>query len=79
MPFAANASGVLYNVELFAEHDVEVPQTFDELIAAAETFEAAGVTPFYGMLADAWTAQSPLAPAHVADRARRLLRGALRR
>ncbi len=62
VPFAANASGVLYNVELFSEHDVEVPQTFDELIAAAETFEAAEVTPFYGMLAEAWTAQSPLAP-----------------
>ncbi|KUG62027.1 hypothetical protein AVL61_02800 [Kocuria rosea subsp. polaris] len=62
VPFAANASGVLYNEELFAEHGVEVPRTWDELIAAAETFEDAGVTPFYGMLADAWTAQAPLAP-----------------
>lgn len=62
VPFAANASGVLYNEELFAEHGVTVPTTYDELIAAAKTFEAAGVTPFYGMLADAWTAQSPLAP-----------------
>ncbi|AEE46841.1 ABC transporter substrate-binding protein [Cellulomonas fimi] len=62
IPFAANASGVLYNEELFAQHGVAVPTTWDELIAAAETFQAAGVTPFYGMLADAWTAQSPLAP-----------------
>lgn len=62
VPFAANASGLLYNKELFAQHGVAVPTTFDELIAAAEKFEAAGVTPFYGMLADAWTAQSPLAP-----------------
>ncbi|WNB84697.1 extracellular solute-binding protein [Cellulomonas sp. ATA003] len=62
IPFAANASGVLYNVELFEEQGVEVPQTWDELIAAAETFEAAGITPFYAMLADPWTAQSPLAP-----------------
>lgn len=62
IPFAANASGVLYNVELFEQHGVPVPQTWDELIAAAQTFEAAGITPFYAMLADAWTAQSPLAP-----------------
>ena len=62
VPFAANASGLLYNEDLFAKHDVAVPKTFDELIAAAKKFKEAGVTPFYGMLADAWTAQSPLAP-----------------
>jgi raffinose/stachyose/melibiose transport system substrate-binding protein len=62
IPFAANASGVLYNEELFAKYGVAVPQTFDQLVAAANTFKAAGVTPFYGMLADGWTAQSPLAP-----------------
>ena len=62
MPFAANASGLLYNEELFAQYDVAVPQTFDQLIAAAEKFKANGVTPFYGMLADNWTPQSPLAP-----------------
>jgi raffinose/stachyose/melibiose transport system substrate-binding protein len=62
LPFAANASGVLYNVELFEQQGVEVPQTWDELIAAAQTFQAAGITPFYAMLQDAWTAQAPLAP-----------------
>ncbi|AGZ41152.1 ABC transporter substrate-binding protein [Actinoplanes friuliensis] len=62
VPFAANASGLLYNKELFAEQGVAVPTTFDELIAAAKKFQAAGITPFYGTLADAWTAQSPLAP-----------------
>ncbi|WP_178380142.1 ABC transporter substrate-binding protein [Cryptosporangium aurantiacum] len=62
VPFAANASGLLYNEQLFAQHRVGIPRTFDELIAAAEKFKAAGITPFYGMLADSWTAQSPLAP-----------------
>jgi raffinose/stachyose/melibiose transport system substrate-binding protein len=62
VPFAANASGLLYNQELFAQQGVAVPATFSELIAAAEKFRTAGITPFYGMLADAWTAQSPLAP-----------------
>lgn len=62
VPFAANASGVIYNEELFAQHGVAVPQTWDELIAAAQTFEDNGVNAFYGMLGDAWTAQAALAP-----------------
>jgi raffinose/stachyose/melibiose transport system substrate-binding protein len=62
VPFAANASGLLYNEQLFAKYHVGVPTTFDQLIAAAKTFKAAGIVPFYGMLADSWTAQSPLAP-----------------
>ncbi|MEE6272159.1 extracellular solute-binding protein [Georgenia sp. MJ206] len=62
IPFAANASGVLYNVEMFEEHGREVPATWSELTETAEYFESRGITPFYAMLADAWTAQSPLAP-----------------
>ncbi|MBL1065970.1 ABC transporter substrate-binding protein [Streptomyces sp. 7-21] len=55
LPFAANASGILYNRRLFAQHDVAVPTTWGELIDAARTFRRAGITPFYGTLADAWT------------------------
>lgn len=53
--FANNADGIIYNKEIFADNGIEVPQTWDELIAACETLEAAGVTPFYGTLRDAWT------------------------
>lgn len=35
-----------YNVALFEEHGVEPPQTFDELLAVADTLLEAGVTPF---------------------------------
>lgn len=56
LPFASNANGVLYNEDLFAQHDVPLPRTWDDLMAAARTFEQAGVTPFYGAMADAWTA-----------------------
>jgi raffinose/stachyose/melibiose transport system substrate-binding protein len=62
VPFAANASGLLYNKELLAKYGIQEPSTFTELIAAAQKLKAEGITPFYGMLADAWTAQSPLAP-----------------
>jgi raffinose/stachyose/melibiose transport system substrate-binding protein len=62
VPFAANASGVLYNVEMFEEHGREVPRTFDELVETAEYFEGEDVTPFFGMQAEAWTPLSPMAP-----------------
>ena len=55
VPFALAASSIIYNKTIFAEHGVEVPQTWDELLAAADTFQAAGVTPFYGTLKDQWT------------------------
>lgn len=56
LPFASNASGIIYNPVIFAENGVEVPTTWDELIAAAQTFKQNGVTPFYCTMKDAWTA-----------------------
>ncbi len=55
IPFANNADGIIYNKDLFAKYGVEVPTTWDELIAAADTFKANGVQPFYITLKDAWT------------------------
>jgi raffinose/stachyose/melibiose transport system substrate-binding protein len=56
LPFASNASGILYNPDIFAANGVEVPTTWTELIAAADTFQANGVSPFYCTLKDSWTA-----------------------
>jgi raffinose/stachyose/melibiose transport system substrate-binding protein len=56
LPFASNASGILYNPDIFAANGVEVPTTWDELIAAAETFQSNDVAPFYCTIKDAWTA-----------------------
>ena len=56
LPFASNASGIIYNPDIFAENNVEVPTTWDELIAAATTFQDNGVNPFYCTMKDAWTA-----------------------
>jgi raffinose/stachyose/melibiose transport system substrate-binding protein len=55
LAYANNANGVIYNVALFEEHDVAVPETWDELLAAIDTFEEAGVQPFYYTLAETWT------------------------
>ncbi|MBE1490635.1 ABC transporter substrate-binding protein [Plantactinospora soyae] len=62
LPFASNASGVIYNKEIFAAHGVGVPETWEDLIAAAEKFRAARITPVYGTLSDSWTALSALNP-----------------
>ncbi len=36
-------SGVYYNKDLFAQYSVKVPTTWSELVAACETFKAAGI------------------------------------
>ncbi|NQX26742.1 extracellular solute-binding protein [Microbacteriaceae bacterium VKM Ac-2854] len=55
LAFANNADGILYNRTIFAENGIEVPTTWDELIAVCDALVAAGVTPFYGALLDNWT------------------------
>ncbi len=59
VPYATNASGVIYNVDIFNEHGIDVPQTWDEFIEAAETLEAAGVNPFIFTFKDLWTTLAP--------------------
>src|SRR5215207_8203425 len=46
VPFANNADGIIYNVDLFNELGLTVPTTWDELIATAEKVKAAGQVPF---------------------------------
>lgn len=36
-----------YNIPIFEEHGIEVPETWDDLMQAAADLKAAGVTPFY--------------------------------
>jgi raffinose/stachyose/melibiose transport system substrate-binding protein len=55
LPYSVMAASVIYNKEIFAEHDLEVPQTWDELIEVCETLEADGVTPFYATFREPWT------------------------
>lgn len=59
VPYATNASGVLYNVEKFEALGLEIPKTWDELIAVCDAAVAAGETPFLLTYKDAWTALCP--------------------
>ena len=46
LPKMINYWLVFYNAHVFAEHGLEVPTTWDELMAVAETLSSNGVTPF---------------------------------
>lgn len=55
IPYAANASAVIYNKAIFRELGLEVPTTWDQFIEVAEKVKAAGQIPFYLTYKDAWT------------------------
>ncbi|MFL0565158.1 ABC transporter substrate-binding protein [Microbacterium sp. 179-I 1D1 NHS] len=55
LPYSVMASSVIYNTQIFEENGLEVPTTWDELIAVCDALEEAGVTPFYGTFKDDWT------------------------
>lgn len=60
IPYSMMAAAVLYNQEIFAEHDLEVPTTYAELLEVCGTLEEAGVTPIYSTFADPWTVSQGL-------------------
>lgn len=59
VPYTANANTVLYNKNKFEELGLDIPQTWDQFIAAAETIKENGGTPFYLTFKDAWTIMVP--------------------
>ncbi|WP_225437388.1 ABC transporter substrate-binding protein [Arthrobacter sedimenti] len=59
LPFSLAAAGVIYNIELFAKYNVDVPTTWSSFLAACQTFQDAGLTPIYGTFKDSWTLGQP--------------------
>ena len=59
LPYVANAAGVLYNKEMFAEHGWEIPQTWDEFISLCEEIQNEGIQPLYFGYKDTWTCLAP--------------------
>lgn len=59
VPYMSNAAGILYNKDLFEEHDWEIPETWNELIALCDEIKSAGILPFYMGYKDTWTCLSP--------------------
>lgn len=59
VPYVANAAGVLYNRDMFAEHGWETPENWEELLALCDEIKAEGVLPFYFGFKDTWTCLAP--------------------
>lgn len=55
LPYSAMACSIVYNKEIFAEHALEIPTTWSELISLCDALTDAGVAPFYATFAAAWT------------------------
>lgn len=55
VPYATNASGVLYNKDIFAKENLKVPQTWDEFKAVVKKLEDDKIQPFELTFKDAWT------------------------
>ncbi|MDE7187757.1 MAG: extracellular solute-binding protein [Lachnospiraceae bacterium] len=59
VPYVANAAGILYNRDMFAEHGWEIPTTWDELLTLCDTIQGEGILPFYFGFKDTWTCLAP--------------------
>ena len=45
MPYSQNFMGVFYNVDIFKEHNLDIPETWDEFMALCQKLEDAGIQP----------------------------------
>lgn len=60
VPMEQDLMGVYYNKDLFAEHGVEVPTSYEDFKAAVETFKSEGVIPIAFGNRDRWPATNTL-------------------
>ena len=47
VPYMANAAGVLYNKDLFEEHNWSIPTTWEEFLSLCDSIQAEGIQPLY--------------------------------
>ncbi|MCU1411697.1 MAG: extracellular solute-binding protein [Rhodoglobus sp.] len=55
IPLQFNIEGIFYNKKIFADNNIEIPTTLDELTEAADKLKAAGVTPIVASGKTGWT------------------------
>lgn len=55
VPYATNASGILYNKDIFEANGVAVPKTWDEFMSICETFKSNDIQPLELTFKDSWT------------------------
>lgn len=54
VPFAAVSQVIYYNKTLFKDNGLEVPKTFEELLAVSQAFKDKGIEPFANGIASNW-------------------------
>ncbi len=59
VPYVANAAGILYNKDMFEEHNWKIPETWTELIDLCNEIQSEGILPFYFGFRDTWTCLAP--------------------
>ena len=59
VPYVANAAGILYNRDMFAEHGWQIPETWSEMLQLCDTIKEEGILPFYFGFKDIWTCLAP--------------------
>lgn len=59
IPYATNASGVLYNKTLFAKAGVSIPETWNDFVIVINKLKDAGIQPFELTFLDNWTCLPP--------------------
>lgn len=52
MPYARNYMTVFYNIQMFKDNNIEIPETYDEFINVCKTFKEKGIAPLYLPLKD---------------------------
>lgn len=55
IPYATNASGVIYNEEIFKELGLDIPKTWDEFLEVCRVLKENDITPIEATYKDAWT------------------------
>ncbi len=55
--FASFAGAMIYNKDIYADLDLEIPTTWDEFMANNEAISKAGLTPVVQTFGDTWTSQ----------------------
>ncbi|MCH5268351.1 MAG: extracellular solute-binding protein [Lachnospiraceae bacterium] len=59
VPYVANAAGVLYNKDMFQEHNWKIPTTWSEFMSLCENIQSEGIQPLYFGFRDTWTCLAP--------------------
>jgi raffinose/stachyose/melibiose transport system substrate-binding protein len=55
VPFIAVSHGIYYNQDIFDELDLQIPETWEELLTVAQAVQDGGYTPFANASGDEWT------------------------